>query len=221
MERNRLDEIGASSTEHNRSVATTARGQQLSGAAVRRPQITDALARAFFEEWARLGYSALSLDAVARKAGVGKAALYRRWRSKAEMARDLVLQVGAQLPAALDRGDRGSLQADLRALLLTGSRLMRDPLVLRIMPDLYAAVAREPALAAAMRPADAMWEVKFAAIIDRAVGRGELRSNLDRRSAAAFVIGPFYWHLVILGERFERSEIKAAARVTAAALAAL
>jgi AcrR family transcriptional regulator len=221
MERNRLDEVGALSTEHNRSVATGARGERLSGAAVKRPQITDALARTFFEEWARVGYSALSLDAVARKAGVGKAALYRRWRSKADMARDLVSQVGAQLPGALDLGNRGSLEADLRALLLTGSYLMRDPLVLRIMPDLYAAVAREPALAAAIRPADAMWEAKLAALIDRAIGRGELRSSLDRRSAAAFVIGPFYWRLVILGERFERSKIRAAARVTAAALAAL
>jgi AcrR family transcriptional regulator len=221
MERNRLDEIDASSTEHNRSVATTDHGPRLSGAALKRPQITDALARTFFEEWARLGYSALSLDAVARKAGVGKAALYRRWRSKADMARVLFSEIVAQVPAALDFGDRGSLEADLRALLLIGSRLMRDPLVLRIMPDLYAAVAREPALAAAMRPADAMWEAKLAALIDRAVGRGELRANLDRRSAAAVVIGPLYWRLVILGEHFERSMIKAAARVTAAALAAV
>ncbi|THD53513.1 helix-turn-helix domain-containing protein, partial [Phenylobacterium sp.] len=86
MEQDRLDGIDQSSTERNRSVVTdgvAANATRLSGAAVKRPQITDALARRFFEEWARVGYSALSLDAVARKAGVGKAALYRRWRSKA------------------------------------------------------------------------------------------------------------------------------------------
>ncbi len=65
MEQDSIDGIGPSSTEHNSSVATIA--GRLSGAAVKRPQITDALTQTFFEEWARVGYSALSLDAVARK----------------------------------------------------------------------------------------------------------------------------------------------------------
>lgn len=220
MERNRLDDVAAAATERNRSVAALAEAR-LSGAAVKRPQITDALGRTFLEEWARVGYGALSLDAVARKAGVGKAALYRRWRSKADMARDVVSQLGAQLPASLDSGDRGSLEADLHALLLVGARMLRDPLVRRIMPDLYAAVAREPALAAAMRPADSLWEKKVQALIDRAVGRGEVRPDLDRRLATDMLIGPLYWRLVVLGGRSGPAKIRAAARAAAAALAAL
>jgi AcrR family transcriptional regulator len=218
MEHDRVDDIEDSTMEHNRSVATAARTERLSGAAVKRPQITDALARTFFEEWARVGYSALSLDAVARKAGVGKAALYRRWRSKADMARDLISQIGAQMPASLDSGDRGSLEADLYALLLTGSRMMRDPLVRRIMPDLYAAVTREPALAAAIRPADATWEKKVQALIDRAVDRGELPPDLNRRLATDFLIGPLYWRLVVLGEHCDRQRLKTLVRMTAAAI---
>lgn len=217
MEQDRLDQIEPSPSERNRSDATEAR---LSGAAVKRPQITDALARTFFEEWARVGYSALSLDAVARKAGVGKAALYRRWRSKADMARDLVSQIGKFMPASLESGDRGSLENDLYATLVTGSRMMRDPLVRRIMPDLYAALGREPALAAAMRPGEAMWEKKVKTLIDRAIARGELAADLDRRSATAFLIGPLYWRLVVLGERCTRRQLRLAARMTAAAIAA-
>ena len=137
------------------------------------------------------------------------------------MARDLIVQVGASLPAALDAGDRGSLEADLAAVLVIGGRMMRDPLARRIMPDLYAAIPREPALAAAMRPANAAWERKVAALIDRAIARGELSPGLDRRLAADFLIGPLYWRLAVLGERSSREGIKAAARVTAAALAAV
>ena len=222
MERDRLDDVAPESTERNRSVASESPAARLSGAAVRRPQITDALARTFFEEWARVGYSGLSLDAVARKAGVGKAALYRRWRSKADMARELVLQVGATLPASLDAGgDRGSLEADLHAMLVTASRMMRDPLVRRIMPDLYAALPREPALAAALRPADAVWERKVTALLDRALARGELGPDLDRRLAADLLVGPLYWRLMVLGARFDRSRLRALARATATALAAL
>ncbi len=210
--------------ERNRSVAmdipTPAAGR-LSGAAVKRPQITDALARTFFEEWARVGYSALSLDAVARKAGVGKAALYRRWRSKADMASDLVKQLSAATIDFADSGDQGSLEADVFAALLFARRLMRHRLVRRILPDLYAALSREPALISAMRPGEMMREKKVKALIDRAVGRGELPPDVDRRAAADALIGPLYWRMVVLGERCDRRRLKILARMTAAAFRAL
>jgi AcrR family transcriptional regulator len=139
MEQDRIDDIDWLSMEHNRSVATidvTVGSGRLSGAAVKRPQITDALTRVYFEEWARVGYSALSLDAVARKAGVGKAALYRRWRSKADMASDLVKQLSAAI-VMVDPGDHGSLEADLYAGLVAVRRILSHPLVRRILPDLY------------------------------------------------------------------------------------
>lgn len=214
MEQDRLDEIDSESSERNRSVAT------LSGAAVKRPQITDALARTFFEEWARVGYSALSLDAVAKRAGVGKAALYRRWRSKADMAQDLVSQLTATVPGRIESGDRGSLEADLYAMGLAGRRLMRHPMVRRIMADLYASMEREPALAAALRPSEAASEKKVTSLVDRAVARGELSGDVDRRLATDFLIGPLYWRLVVLGERCTRQQLKTMARMTAAAFRA-
>jgi len=217
MEQDRLDEIGPDPTERNRSVSTDAR---LSGAAVKRPQITDALARVFFEEWARVGYSALSLDAVAKKAGVGKAALYRRWRSKADMAQDLVSQLTATVPARIESGDRGSLEADLYAMGLAGRRLMRHPMVRRIMADLYASMEREPALAAALRPSEAASAKKVATLVERAVARGELPADVDRALATDFLIGPLYWRLVVLGERCTRAQLQTLARMTAAAFRA-
>lgn len=217
MEQDRLDEIASEPMERNRSVATDAR---LTGAAVKRPQITDALARTFFEEWARVGYSALSLDAVARKAGVGKAALYRRWRSKADMAQDLVSQLTVTVPARIESGDRGSLEADLFEMGLAGRRLMRHPLVRRIMPDLYAAMEREPALAAALRPSEAGTQKKVQTLIDRAIVRGELSGDVDRSLATDFLIGPLYWRLVVLGRRCTRRELEVLAKMTAAAFRA-
>lgn len=208
--------------ERNRSVVTneTATAGRLSGAAVKRPQITDALARTFFEEWARVGYSALSLDAVARKAGVGKAALYRRWRSKADMAADLVKQLSAAAIPMADLGDQGSLEADLCAALLAVRRILRHPLVRRIVPDLYTAIPREPALAAAIRPGEMAREKKVKALVDRAVARGELPADVDRRAATDAVIGPLYWRLVVLGERCDRRRLATLARMTAAAIKA-
>jgi AcrR family transcriptional regulator len=223
MEQDRLDAIDQSSMERNGSVATSAIATnpgRLSGAAVKRPQITDALARTFFEEWARVGYSALSLDAVARKAGVGKAALYRRWRSKADMASDLVKQLSAMAIMLGDPGDQGSLEADLYAGLLAVRRILRHPLVRRILPDLYTAIPREPALAAAMRPGEMAREKKVEALVDRAIARGELSADIDRRTATDFLIGPLYWRIVVLGERCDRRRLKRLAHMTAAAITA-
>jgi AcrR family transcriptional regulator len=218
MEQDRLDEIDLPAMERNGSVATTV--GRLSGAAVKRPQITDALTRTFFEEWARVGYSGLSLDAVARKAGVGKAALYRRWRSKADMGADLVRQLSAAAISLADAGDQGSLEADLYAGLLAVRRILRHPLVRRILPDLYTAIPREPALAAAMRPGEMVREKKVKALVDRAIARGELPADIDRRAATDFLIGPLYWRIVVLGERCDRRGLKALARMTAAAITA-
>jgi AcrR family transcriptional regulator len=223
MEQDRIDVIGSQTIEHNRSVATTTESSKpgrLNGAAVKRPQITDALARTFFEEWARVGYSALSLDAVARKAGVGKAALYRRWRSKADMAADLVRQVTATALMMMDPGDQGSLEADLYAALLISRRMLRHPMVRRILPDLYTAMPREPALAAAMRPGEMVREKKVKALVDRAIARGELPADVDRRAATDFLIGPLYWRIVVLGESCDRRRLKTLARMTAAAITA-
>ena len=209
--------------ERNRSVVTdapTAGASRLSGAALKRPQITDALARTFFEEWARVGYSALSLDAVARKAGVGKAALYRRWRSKADMAADLVKQLSAAAVTLADSGDQGSLEADLYAGLLAVRRILRHPLVRRILPDLYTAIPREPALAAAMRPGEMVREKKVQALVDRAIARSELPVDVDRRVVTDLVIGPLYWSLVVMGDRCDRTRLKTLARMTAAAIKA-
>ena len=196
---------------------------RLSGAAIRNGrQITEILARTFFQEWARVGYpGALSLDAVARKAGVGKAALYRRWRSKADMARDLVSQLTASVPARLESGDCGSLEADLYAMGLAGRRLMRHPLVRRIMPDLYAALDREPRPgrgAAAQRGGEP--EEGQDPDRPRRGPAANFPDDVDRALATDVVLGPLYWRLVMLGERATRQQIRTLARMTAAAIAA-
>jgi AcrR family transcriptional regulator len=75
---------------------------------VLRPDKTDAIVAAFYEELAESGHERLTMDKAAARAGVGKAALYRRWPSEQKMLADLV--------AALDgnqdfQQDHGRLEA--------------------------------------------------------------------------------------------------------------
>lgn len=60
------------------------------GAAVLRQDVTEAIRAAVLEELAAVGFARMSIEAVARRAGVGKTAVYRRWKSKLHLVLDLV-----------------------------------------------------------------------------------------------------------------------------------
>ncbi len=203
--------------ERNRSGVNAIPLRPPSGAAVMREDVTDALARAFFDEWARDGYSGLSLERVARSAGVGKAALYRRWPDKASMASDLLSRVGL---AITDVGAQDTLAADLEALLLALRRVLRHPQIKRIITDLHAELGRTPALEQAIRPFQHARRERVRTLIDRAIARGELSSALDRETAADLIAAPLYWRLAVVGGRSDRRHITRLARMLASALKA-
>lgn len=179
--------------------------RRLTGAAVRRPKVTDALTRVFFEEWSRHGYSGLSLERVARRAGTGKAALYRRWPDKATMASDLLSGIGLLLT---DVSEQSSLTDDLRVLLFAIRRVLRHPQIRRIIADLHSEIGRNPALDRAIRPFQRARRARINGLIDRAIARGEMSPSCDRETAADLVAAPLYWRMVVTGGRADRAHIE-------------
>ncbi|MFF8288999.1 TetR/AcrR family transcriptional regulator [Streptomyces sp. NPDC016309] len=161
------------------------------GGPVLQDTVTDALRTAFFEELAEVGYGKLSLEAVARRAGTGKAAIYRRWPSKEAMTIDLVVQVSV---TAADTPDTGSLRGDVLAYLTETDQALRHPLVARILPDLLAARSYHPGIATTL--GERIGEgrrAKVGALLDRAVQRGELPADTDLDLCLDFLAGPLYW----------------------------
>lgn len=188
-----------------------------SGAAVMRKTVTTALIKAFFEEWSETGYRALSLERVAYRAGVGKAALYRRWPSKHDMALELIREVGLNLTPI---PDTGALKEDLRQILLSLRLLFRHPQIRRILPDLHAEMARTSAFSVAIR-ATLQYERRERAkvIVDRAVERGELPIGADRELANDALASILYWRLIVTGGRVNRAEIDKIVQFISAGLA--
>ncbi|GAA4633596.1 TetR/AcrR family transcriptional regulator [Actinoallomurus vinaceus] len=135
------------------------------------------------------------MEAVARRAGSGKAAIYRRWPSKEAMTIDLIVQVSV---TAADTPDTGTLRGDVRAYLTATDEMLRHPLVSRILPDLLAAGAYHPNIAATLR--DEISEGrrrKVGDILRRAVERGELPADADLELGLDFIAGPLYWGTAI------------------------
>src|SRR3954471_9882686 len=109
--------------------------RRTSGGPVLQDDVTAAIEGAFFEELADVGYGRLSIDAVARRAGVGKAAVYRRWKSKLEITVALTSHVAV---AAVEVPDTGNLHDDIRHYLGSARAALTHPLAQKIVPDLIA-----------------------------------------------------------------------------------
>ncbi|MFI9822459.1 TetR/AcrR family transcriptional regulator [Streptomyces sp. NPDC052013] len=190
------------------------------GAAVLREDVTEAIRAAVFEELAAVGYARMSIEGIARRAGVGKTAVYRRWRSKLHLVLDLVSALAVQgLPAP----DTGSLESDLRLLYEVTSRALRHPLASQIIPDLQAEAARNPDIAEALQKALREGQDSVArGIVTAAVTRGDLRPGLDHTLALDLISGPLYWRSVVIRTpKLPKGYLAALARSTAAALKAL
>jgi AcrR family transcriptional regulator len=188
-----------------------------SGAAVIRSDLTQALFRALFEEWAETGYAALSLERVAERAGAGKAAIYRRWPSKFAFAADAIQTVGLALS---DFSDHGSLKADIAAYLRATRRALRHPLVRRILPDLAAERMRSGDLCEMLERLSAARRLEGQKLLDRAIRRGELRAGLDSELALDFIPAPLYWRMIILGGGVGRKGLDRQTNALVAALRA-
>jgi AcrR family transcriptional regulator len=87
------------------------------------------------------------MDDVADRAGVGKATIYRRYRSKDELVTDAV----ATLVGEIEIPDTGSTRSDLLALMRHAVELYSGSLAARLMPTVIDEMRRNPELASAVR----------------------------------------------------------------------
>jgi AcrR family transcriptional regulator len=191
----------------------------VAGAAVLREDITTAIRRAVLQELAAVGYGRLSIEAVARRAGVGKTAVYRRWSSKLDMVLEMVSDVaGNSLPLP----DTGTLRGDLAVVLRIISRALSHPLASQIVPDLLAEAARNPQIAKTLGEVLRTNQRDIGALlIDRAIARGELAGETDPDLAVDLIVGPLYWRLAVARTGEQEDYLSRLATATEAALAAL
>ncbi|HEV7707288.1 MAG TPA: TetR/AcrR family transcriptional regulator [Asanoa sp.] len=195
--------------ENRRSVA---------GAAVLRGDITTALRSALLEELAANGYGRLSIEAVARRAGVAKTAVYRRWNTKVDMVLEVVTEVAGR---KLSLPDTGSLRSDLRLVLQIVAEALRHPLASQIIPDLLVETGRDPQIAAALdRARRTVQDEVGVRLINRAIERGELPADTDPDLAVDLVVGPLYWRLAIARLPLSSVDLSKLADATLAALSA-
>jgi AcrR family transcriptional regulator len=165
------------------------------GAAVLQPGITKAITEAVLDELAEQGYARVSMEAVAKRAGVGKSALYRRWPSK----QDMVVAVLSDFSVAwVTIPDTGSLRGDLRETLDTLLGWLTHPRFSRILPDLVAETSRNPQLGEVVKAmVGAPKRERGKVMFQRAIERGELPADTDLELVMDLFPAPIYWRLTV------------------------
>lgn len=140
--------------------------------------------RAALDVLAESGYDGMTIDMVAARAKAGKATLYRRWPSKAELVIEAVACMKQQDLALSDVPDTGTLRGDLVALIRPHS-LDDAERRMRVMGGLVSMLARDPDLADAVTAV--IVEPRAAVnrlLMQRAVDRGEIRADVDLETVA-------------------------------------
>ena len=141
---------------------------------------------------AEAGPAGLTMEAIARRAGVSKETLYRWWHSKIEVVLDAMVDRGQQ---TVPLPDTGTLAGDLRAFLHATADSL-DLGTARLLQSLAAAAAADEDTAIAIR--DRFLAARRAALgqlLQRAAGRGEIdpgRAGL----ALDFVYGSLWYRLI-------------------------
>jgi AcrR family transcriptional regulator len=174
----------------------------VTSAKTRRPggrsaRVRAAVIAATLAELAERGYSALSLEGVARRAGVHKTTVYRRWGTREELVLETMLERAGEHVSV---PDTGSLREDLLELARAAAANAATPDVAAMARAVAAESPRDGRLAAANRR---FWAERLAldgAIVERAIERGEAAAGIDPARVIEAVIGPIHLRLLLTGE---------------------
>lgn len=171
----------------------------------RSARVRAAVLAATVQELTTVGYSELSLEGVARRAGVHKTTLYRRWGTREELILDVMLQRASE---AVPVPDSGSLRADLIELARAAVANTSSPAIEVIVRATISEMRHNAAIAQASRR---FWDERMrldGEIVKRAIARGEVPANTDPRLVIEAVLGPLHLQLLIGGTSADETVIE-------------
>ncbi|UNK70880.1 TetR/AcrR family transcriptional regulator [Microbacterium sp. H1-D42] len=133
-----------------------------------------AIHAAVLAELTESGYADLTMERVADRAGAGKASLYRRWNSRAELVRDTAYHLMRDTQGV---PDTGSLRGDLIAMLGQTARLLASPLGSALRALLSEMLADRVAAGELSALSLGMGRQLMSEVVERAIARGEMTAD--------------------------------------------
>jgi AcrR family transcriptional regulator len=185
--------------------------------ALRRPggrtaRVREAVLRATVQELVEQGHSVLSLEAIARRAGVSKATLYRRWGGRDGLVLAAVEWYGV---TQADVPDTGDFDQDLRHWAWSIQRMLNDVTAGALVLAVFTGDRTTT------RPIrHRFWQARLQLVrplVERAIQRKEIPADTDVDEVVRHLGAPLYYRFLVLAEPVTQHDADLAATVTASA----
>ncbi|MFD9033145.1 TetR/AcrR family transcriptional regulator [Streptomyces sp. NPDC059567] len=158
----------------------------------REERVTRAVLDAVVALVAEQGMGAVTMDAVAARAGVSKPSMYRRWPTK----QDLVIAAAESRVGPLSVPDMGDFRAELRAVLTARLEAYRTPGVDRLLAGVIATAADADAERGAYGEYTARVAAETRNILERGIVRGDVRPDIDVDAAVTMVAASLVFRMI-------------------------
>ncbi|MGY1810382.1 TetR/AcrR family transcriptional regulator [Blastococcus sp. SYSU D00669] len=143
------------------------------------------------------GARAVTMEAVAARAGTSKPVLYRRWPDRAALLRDVLLR---QATGVIPAEDTGSYRTDMLAILRGWAAVLTGP-GSRVVQAVVTAMAEDPDFAAAFREGVIGWrKQEMADLLARGVARGDVRPDVPVEIARELGQGVLWHRFLVTGD---------------------
>ena len=180
----------------------------------RGPKVRAAVLDATLAELAEAGYAALTIEGIARRAGVHKTTVYRRWKDRETLVADVL---GERIAVDFPIPDTGTVEADLGVLARAFVGWVTSPVGRMIFDAVYSEAAHIPGISDVRRELFEQGPRRTAVVIERAIERGELPAGTDPAAVFRALIAPLYFRLTVTGEPVNRAAADQAAAIALAA----
>jgi AcrR family transcriptional regulator len=163
------------------------------------------------------GVRGLTVEKVAARSEVAKTTIYRRWRSKDELALAVLIDMVEEQVASVSQ--REDTRSELLAFVGGAVRILTSTLMGRVMQGLVSDLAGDPQLASAFRERVVRRRVdELGRLLARGIKRGDIRVDADIDLANELLFGPIYYRLLLSGKPLNQDLVR---RVVDAFMSAL
>lgn len=138
--------------------------------------------------------SALTVDAIAARAGVGKQTIYRWWPSKYAIVLEAMVTLAR---AVVPMPDTGTLAGDLTEFLRATFAGAREPRTAAVLRMLMAEAQRDPKAAGVMRDFTESRRAALREVVERGRARGETAPDADLDLLVEQVFGVLWYRNLV------------------------
>ncbi len=158
---------------------------------------------ATLHELAEVGYGAMTIESIAKRAGVGKATIYRHWSGKL----DLVESALEQMKSEVDVPDVGTARERIGAVLRSFARYLHDGERSACLPALVSAAQYDEAVRTFHHRFAAERRRVLVGLVEEGMRSGELGRGSDAVLVADALVGPLFYRRLMTSEPFPPDEV--------------